>query len=173
MTIRILNALPENAMDIFNINSLTWLHTYKSEKYWIDEKLINKYPTSEEKKLAFINRKSNEIQENPWSYIIVKENEKVVWYACWKKYSDKDYNEFFAIYILPEYHKRWLWKELATKVFSYLWKEKDIIVKVILYNQNAIDFYKKLWFEKDKDLENFEIFDWILVPEIQMIKKEK
>lgn len=57
------------------------------------------------------------------------------------------------------------------KVFAYLWNEKDIIVKVIWYNDNSIEFYKKLWFEKDKDLEKFEIFDWILVQETQMIIK--
>lgn len=96
---------------------------------------------------------------------------KVVWYACWKKYWDKNYNEFFAIYILPEYHKRWLWKELANKVFSYLWFEKDIIVKVVWYNNNALWFYENLWFKKNKVLENFEIIEWIWVPEIQMIKK--
>lgn len=171
MWIKILNALPENAIDIYNINSLTWLQTYKSEKYWINENLVNKYTTSEEKKSAFINKKSKEIQDNLWSYIVLIDDNKVVWYAWWKRHSNKNYNEFFAIYILHEYHKRWLWKELANKVFSYLWFEKDIIVKVIWYNENAIEFYKNLWFEKDKDLEDFEIFDWIWVPEIQMRKK--
>lgn len=173
MTIKIVNALPKNAIDIFNINSKTWLNTYKSDKYWIDEDLLNKYPTSEEKKLSFINKKNKEIQDNPWSYIVLIDDNKVVWYACWKKYLDKNYNEFFAIYILPEYHKRWLWKELANKVFSYLWFEKDIIVNVIWYNDNAISFYEKLWFQKNKNLENFEIIEWIWVPEIQMIKKLK
>lgn len=71
MWIKILDALPENAKDIFNINAWTWLYTYKSKEYWINENLVNKYPTSEEKKLTFISKKSKEIQDNPWSYIVL------------------------------------------------------------------------------------------------------
>lgn len=172
MTIKIIKATSENAIDLSKINSLTWLNTYKSDKYWIDEKVMNKHQTTEEQKQAFLERKKSEIEGNPWSYIIAKENEKVIWYACGKRYLDKIYNEFFAIYILPEYHNKWVWKQLAENVFNYLWKEKDIIVQVIWYNENAISFYKKLWFIKDKDLNDFEILDWIWVPEIQMIKKK-
>lgn len=173
MNIIISNATPSNAEDISIINSLTWINTYKSKEYWINEEVANKYSTSKSKRNSFIKRKSKEINNNPWSYFLAKDNEKIIWYACWKKYIDKNYNEFFAIYILPEYHKKWVWKLLTNKVFSYLWFEKDIIVQVIWYNYNAIWFYEKLGFIKDINLKDFELLKWIWVPEIQMIMKKK
>jgi GNAT superfamily N-acetyltransferase len=171
MNIKIITAIPSNAIDLSKINSLTYLNTYKSEEYWINEEIIKKYSMSEDQKRLFLEKKSKEIQDNPWSYILAKNGDKIVWYACWKKHIDKEYNELFAIYILPEYHKKWIWKLLIKEVFNYLWFDKDIIVQVIWYNENAIWFYKKVGFEKDIDLKDYEMLKWIWVPEVQMIKK--
>lgn len=167
----IYSARPEDAIFILEINSKTWLNTYESDEYWIDENLFKKNKTSREDREKFIKRKSKEILDNPWSYFIVKDKNNVIWYACWKILKEKSYNEFFAIYILSEYHWKWIWKILANKVFKHLWNKKDILVEVVWYNKKAISFYENLWFIFNKKLNDFEIIDWIWVPEIQMRKK--
>jgi len=165
-------AKPDDAIFISEINTKTWLSTYKSDEYWINEDLFKMYPTNKKDKDKFIKRKAKEILDNPWSYFLVKDNGNVIWYASWKIHKEKPHNEFFAIYVLPEYQWNWIWKKLANKVFNYLWSKKDIMVEVVWYNKKAISFYEKLWFEFSKELNEFEIIEWIWVPEIQMIKKQ-
>ena len=164
MTIQIKEAIPNDAKFLAEINSQTWFNTYKNTKYWITEYI----PNSEEQTQQYITKKSENIKNNPWSYFLAIDNWKVIWYANWKKH--EDFNELFAIYVLPEYHKKWAWKLLIQSVFNYLWDEKDILVNVIWYNTNAINFYKNFWFQYLKDLNDVEIIDNIFVPEIQMIK---
>ena len=171
MNINIFEANPIDAKLIQEINSKTWLHTYKNEELWINDELLKRNPTSDNNKKIYLKRKGEEIKQNPGSYFIVKDWEKVIWYASWKIHKNKSYNELFAIYILPEYHKKWIWKKLAQNVFNYLWDKKDIIVTVIWYNNNAILFYENLWFIFSKKIDDFEIVNWIFVSEIQMIKK--
>lgn len=163
-------AKPEDAIFISEINVKTWLSTYKSIEYWIDSDILKKYPTNKNEKDKFIKRKAKEISDCPWSYFLAKDNGNVIWYASGKIHDDKPYNEFFAIYILPEYQWKWIWKILADEVFKYLWNKKDTLVEVILYNKNAISFYERLWFKFKKNLNDLEIINWIWVPEIQMIK---
>ena len=170
MKIEILNALPENAKDIKNINSKTWFQTYKNDLYWINLETINKFPDTKEAINKFIDKKYNEILNNPWSYIVAKVNNEVIWYACWKIHLAKKFNELFSIYILPEYQNNWLWQKLINKVFDYLWVSKPIIVQVIEYNKKAINFYEKNGFKFNEKLSDIEIITWIFVPEIQMIK---
>jgi len=165
----IVPAVPSDIIYIFEINSLTWFDTYKSEKYWITENTLNNIPENLEKRNIAIERRKKEILDNPWSYFLAKDWEKVVWYASWKKWTD--FNELIAIYILPEYQKQWIWNKLVTEVFKYLWIKKDIIVEVVDYNEKAIKFYESLWFIFEKQLEKFEIINWIWVWEIRMIKK--
>jgi len=172
MNINILTALPEDAIFIQEINSKTWLDTYKNKELWINKKLLEKNPTNEDSRKDFLKRKWEEIKKVPWSYFLAKDWEKVIWYAAWKKHQNKSNNELFAIYIVPEYQKKWIWKLLSHKVFDYLWNDKDILVDIIWYNKNAISFYENMWFIFNKNLDDFEIIDWIWVPEIQMIRKK-
>ena len=163
------NALKEDAKYILEINSKTWFDTYKRDI--ITKELDNKYKSTKEQKDIFLNKKALDIEQNPWSYIIAKHLWKVIWYACWKKHIDKQYNELFSIYILSNYQWIWVWKLLINQVFYHLWTEKDIIVKVVSYNKKAISFYEKLWFEFKEDLDDFEILPWVFVWEKMFIKK--
>ncbi|MFK7779610.1 MAG: GNAT family N-acetyltransferase [Candidatus Gracilibacteria bacterium] len=166
-------AKPEDAVFISKINSMTWLSTYKSDEYGINENIFKENQTSEKDKDKFIKRKNKEILDNPGSYFLVRDKNKVIGYASGKLHKEKQFNEFFAIYILPEYQGMGIGKKLANKVFAYLGNKKNIIVEVIGYNKNAILFYENLGFKFNKKLEDFEIIDGIWVPEIQMIKKGK
>ena len=171
MNITILPAIPSDAVFISEINSQTWFDTYKSEEYWITEELVKSFPEDNEWTKAFIERKEKEISDNLWSYFIARDNEKVVGYANGKIYPTKPFNELSGIYLMPEYQRQWIWTQLAEIVLNYLWKEKDVIVEVVWYNQRAINFYKKLWFVFVEELEKFEITDGIWVPEVRMLKK--
>lgn len=171
MTITISLAIPSDAVFISEINSQTWFDTYQSEEYGITEELVKSFPRDNDRRKAFIERKEKEISDNLWSYFIVRDDGKVIGYAHWKIYPTKSFNELSGIYLLPEYQRKWIWRQLAETVLYYLWKEKDVIVEVVWYNQRAINFYKKLWFVFVEELEKFEITDGIWVPEVRMLKK--
>lgn len=171
MTITISQAIPSDAASISLINSETWFDTYQSEEYGITQELVRNFPHNDDDRNAFIERKSKEISDNPGSYCIARDGEKVVWYAQWRIHQQKPFNELAAIYILKEYQGKWIWKQLAEKVFDYIGKERDIIVEVIGYNKNARTFYTKLWFVFLEDLEEFEMAPGIWVPEIRMLRK--
>lgn len=171
MNITILPAVPSDAVFISEINSQTWFDTYKSEEYWINEEYVRNFPRNDDKRNVFIERKEKEISENFWSFFVVRDNGNVVGYAHWKMYPQKPFNELSGIYLLPEYQRKWIWTRLAGIVLDYLWKEKDVTVEVVWYNQNAINFYKKLWFVFIEELPKFEITNGIWVPEVRMLKK--
>jgi len=114
-----------------------------------------------------IQKRQQEILENPWSYRIAKFGDKTVGYAGSRKHTD--FNELFAIYILPEFQGKGIGKKLINKIWEYLWKDKHTIVQVVGYNKNAINFYQKIWFVFEKNLPDFELVKGKFVPEIQMI----
>ena len=93
MNIKIIKAKPEDAIHIKEINSKTWLNTYQNEKFWINEELLEKNPTTDESKKKFLERKKKELINNPWSYFIAKEWDNVIWYAAWRKHDNWLYNE--------------------------------------------------------------------------------
>lgn len=165
MSIEIIEAKVEDVEQMFVISNKTWLDTYQNIEYDISEKdytLLDLNKISE-----IIGKRKLEIKENPWSYFVAVDDWKIIWYAWSRKYDD--YNELFAIYILKEYQWQGIWKQLVAKIFAYLWNSKSIIVNVVGYNKNAISFYEKVWFRFNKQLADFELVHWKLVPEIEMI----
>jgi ribosomal protein S18 acetylase RimI-like enzyme len=85
-------------------------------------------------------------------------------------------NRLQAIYVLPEYQGRGIGTLLWNEAQKYLDKDKDIVVAVAEYNQNAIDFYTRLGFEDTgkrwKD-EKFTMKSGVQIPEMEMVKRVK
>lgn len=93
--------------------------------------------------------KTREFIENGKDYLVVENNEihKIVWMSVYWPSRNENYHnswEIYAIYILKEYQKLWLGKELFSAWINELIKlwYNDMIINVLKWN-NAIDFYKK------------------------------
>ena len=128
------------------------------------------YPNMEES----VNRIKKTIIERPKDRAVwvVKDQAKVVG-MCFVRKRD-GVNSLGATYVLPEYQGRgigWMmWKE-AQKHFD---PNKNIIVQVAIYNENAIDFYKKLGFEdtgKRWEDDKFKMKSGAALPELEMVIK--
>ena len=84
-------------------------------------------------------------------------------------------NQLRTIYVLPEFQGKGIGKMLWNEVKKFCDPTKDIIVQVVTYNQNTIEFYKKLGFiDNGKRFSN----DWrmksgITMPEMEMVIKAK
>lgn len=144
--INIVPATPNDVRGMQEVFRRTWLDTYPNQEFGITiSDIEDRY------KDAFTDdtlKKRAERIAHPkegHTLLFAKEGEKVIGLCRIIKHQDS--NELQAIYVLPEYQRqgigRMLWGE-AQKFFD---TNKDITTKVALYNNKAIEFYKKLGFE--------------------------
>ena len=89
---------------------------------------------------------------------------------------NKDNNLLRTIYVLPEFQGKGIGKMLWNEFKDYLDPKKDTILQVATYNQNAIEFYKKLGFvDSGKRLlnEKWRMKSGSIIPEMEMVLKAK
>ncbi len=128
-----------------NVWHKTWLATYPSSEVGVSIEDINKYFLN-----AFpperIERLKSEVRkpkEGVFNYV-AKINGKVVGHFVF--ILDEKCDQLESIYILPEYQGRGIGRLFWEKALKLVTKNKPVKVNVMSYNQNAIDFYKKLGF---------------------------
>ncbi len=146
-SIIITRATASDAEGISNVSRETWLATYPNEKAGITKEDIEDYKDREyAKKLERL--RDRLIESNPDNkFFVAKQGDRVIGFCSVKK--NPKYNELKSIYVLPEFQghgigKR-LWQEILTDIAD---NTNKIILHVVIYNQPAIDFYKKLGFEE-------------------------
>ena len=166
--IEIRDAKPEDAQDIAAIQKAGWLATYvNTEKGITKEDIITKDFESQERIARW-----EEGIKNPEGrrMFIVKKDGKVVGFCTAGK--ETNINRLLSLYVLPEVHGHGLGSRLMQEALQWLGDEKDIVLDVVSYNQNAINFYEKHGFRKtDKHLEPFAFENGKVLPEIEMIRK--
>lgn len=139
-------ATPKDARGIAEVFYRTWLATYPNEEAGItvDDVEGRFKDTFTEEGLA---RRAATIAQadTDRSCILAKDGDRVIGVCNVARYPDK--NQLQAIYVVPEYQRKGvgalLWQE-AQKHFD---EGKDTIVQVVVYNKNAIEFYRKLGFK--------------------------
>lgn len=139
--ITIQKATPGDALEIGEVFYRTWLATYPNKEHGItieDIEYVFKDRASRDGS-KFANMPDNEV------YYTAKDNGHVVGVCRLIKHEDK--NELKAIYVLPEYQGRGVGKMFWNEALKFFNSKKDIIVNVVVYNTNAIEFYKKLGFK--------------------------
>lgn len=153
----------------------TWLATYPNEAEEITiadvESVFNIDKTSPEYKAKIERRIAR--YSNPDIHIWVAEIDgKVIGFCSAVK--EESANRIMAIYVLPSLQGKGIGKALITKAFEWLGTSKDILVNVVRYNDNAINFYQRMGFAKT---DKAGVFDDIarlptgkVIPEIQMIR---
>ena len=83
-----------------------------------------------------------------------------------------EFNELITLYVLPEYQGKGIGTKLWNEVSRICDPTKDTIVHVVIYNRQAIDFYKKCGFvDTGKRFTNEQIYKRrnITLPEMEMV----
>lgn len=164
---RLLN--PSDTDSVLNIFKKTWIDTYPNHDFWITkEHIIKKYETKERYE-NIKNYISNFSDEKIWYGV------EIDWILVWIWITNMMWDKchIWAIYVLPQYQKRWIWKILLEKLLEFRKDYKEIYLEVWIYNENAINFYKKFWFEIIKWSEwKHKVIDNVFIPTIMMIKNQ-
>ena len=161
----------DDIRDIQGVFYTVWLATYPNDEHGITvDDLKYRYrdmftPETLEKRRKMIREKTNNEL-----FLVAKNLDKVVG-VC---YAEKDAtrNELRAMYVLPQFQRKGIgalfWKE-AQNFFNH---SKDIAVNVVVYNSNAINFYKGLGFidtGKRFTEERFRMRNGSIMPEMEMV----
>lgn len=171
--IKILPSTPQDARGITEVLYKTWLDTYPNKDLGI---------TREDIEDSYKNRFSEEAIKRSQERIanLPKDHKQVV-----AKYGDlivavstmirgEEFNKLKTIYVLPEFQGKGIGNMLWNEVKKFCDPAKDIIVQVATYNQNAINFYKKLGFVDTGKRwldEKFKFKSGATLPEMEMIIK--
>ncbi len=125
-----------DAESIININITSWKETYC--KIFPDEFLNN----LEQKKDESIEKCKNEINE----YIVCEINNEVIGFLRFGKnrkgYSNK-FAEIYAIYIISQYKRHGIGKQMLEYVFAKLKKSYNKVLVSTLSENSATKFYEK------------------------------
>ncbi|MDO8510392.1 MAG: GNAT family N-acetyltransferase [bacterium] len=164
------NARPSDARGIQTVFYKTWLDTYPNEQYG-----ITRDDVEDRYKEAFTTRlvkRENQIQNLPPNHrFFVARDRGSVTGVC-HAIVHNDRNELQAIYVLPEYQGKGIGKMLWERALNFFDPRKDIYVKVAVYNQKAIGFYKRFGFQetgKTFSDERFRMKSGALIPELELV----
>lgn len=168
-------ASPEDSSEMREVLYKTWLDTYPNEEAGITRDDIEDFNARR--------NSPEEIRQREESLKTKKENElrlvsevdgKIVGLATFVRHGVK--NQLQAIYVLPEVQGMGVGKKLWAEGSKFFDPTKETIVNVATYNDQAINFYKKLGFE-DTGIrfaeERFKMKSGAVIPEMTMIIKAK
>lgn len=151
----------------------TWLSTYPNKEIGVTKEDIEERFKDKFSEKALSKRGSQVLNQSPSQIFVVAKDGDMVIGICEAKRSEF-HNELKAIYVLPGYQGKGIGTMLWNKVVNFLGNEKKIIVHVATYNQQAIDFYKKIGFidtGKRFVKEQYEMpISKTLIPEMEMMK---
>lgn len=164
---------PEDARGIHEVFYKTWLGTYPNKDFNITiDDLKNELGESLTEERITASRKQIEKPLEHKILLVAKNGNEVVGVCLASKHEDR--NELEAIYILPEYQRKGVGRQLWDKVYEFFDPNKDIVVRTISYNSKAISFYRGLGFVNQTS--NSSIKDVIFkngkkIPQIEMRMK--
>lgn len=169
------HAQPEDAGPILLLKRATWLETYVNKDGGITaEDIYKKFPDSSmpasiegwQKGIA------KETEDGHRMTFVVKQNGEVAGFTC--PLIEDGKHKIGAMYVSPEYQGVGIGSALMERALEWLGQENDVYLKVVSYNQNAIDFYKGFGFIEtgvSTPLQYDEEQDIKLLPEIEMVLK--
>ncbi len=169
--IKIIDAVPEDARGIVEVLHQTWLSTYPNEELGITKEDIDESYRDSYKAENILNqqKKIKELSKNK-KKMVAKTGQKII--AAATMIRNEEFNELITLYVLPEYQGNGIGTRLWNEVSKICDPTKDIIVHVVTYNKQAIDFYKKCGFvDTGKRFTNEQIYKRrnITLPEMEMV----
>lgn len=167
--LQIADATPEDAEGIVAVQKAAWLATYPNDELDITLEDIREQ-TKNFSAERMLQRLSNPDPNR--HYWVAKDGDKVV--GMHLVLRGEEENTLQALYVHPGFQRLGVGSRLMQIALDWLGNEKDIILGVVTYNKNAIDFYKKFGF-----VENGERHDEVatlpsgkVMPEIEMVKRK-
>ena len=141
----ITSAKPDDAWNIVNVLHKTWLATYPNEELGITKEGIEesyKESFTEEN----LNKLANKIAQalGNEKRLVARVGDDIVGVVTIVRNNEN--NQLRTIYVLPEFQGLGIGKKMWEEAKKFCDSTKDIIVQVVTYNQNTIEFYKKLGF---------------------------
>lgn len=146
--ITIERAQPDDAEEIQNVFYKTWLATYPDTVPGVSIDDVNEY-YKEKLSSEGIEKSRKRIEEGlkieSQRFFIARIGGKIAGVCLATSLEDK--NQLNAIYVLPEFQGKGIGYKLWNQVLKFIDHTKDTTVEVVVHNNNAIEFYKKLGFE--------------------------
>lgn len=173
--IKIIDAVPEDALGITNVFYKTWLATYPNKEKGVTmEDIEDSYKDEfSSEKIENLKKLIRDLPKNK-KRLVAKIGNEIVG-ACALIKND-DYNHLRTLYVLPEFQNKGIgtmfWNE-ANKFFD---PKKNTIVQVAEYTESAINFYKKLGFVdtgKRTTQESDRLKSGSVIVDMEMIIKAK
>ena len=175
MAVQVTEAGIDDFEKIQNVFYRTWLVTYPNKEHGISVDDIedrfkdrNAPERREKRRQDILTRNLNK------RLLVAKDGDTVVG-VCRASKSESE-NRLNAIYVLPEYQGKGVGSRLWAEISSFFDQDKEVVIDVVTYNQNAIDFYKKLGFmDTGKRFfdEQFRLKSGAQFPEMEMRRSFK
>lgn len=171
--IKILDAVPDDALGITNVFYKAWLATYPNKERGITiEDIEDSYKEDfSTEKIENLKELIRNLPKNK-KRLVAKKGELIVG-AC-TVIRNKNNNHLRTLYVLPEFQNRGIGTRLWNKAMEFFDPKKDTIVQVADYTQNAIDFYKRLGFVdtgKRTAQESGSFKSGAVIIDMEMVKK--
>lgn len=168
MNLKIIDAKQEDSLEIEKIKKAVWLSTYLNREFNIlEEDLNEQFGNENELKIKASKREIN--VDKLVHYYVAKVDNKNVGVLASKKRDN--ILELTSLYILVEYQHCGIGKKLVEKLIQDN-PNDNIILEVATYNENAINFYKKLGFIETGKKENFKLKSGKNIPVLEMLLKK-
>ena len=172
--IKILDAVPEDALGMTTVFYKAWLKAYPNEEAGVTmDDIEDSYKDSfTEEGIGKMQEKLKQprIKEKR---LVAKEGDLIVGTATMVR--NEENNQLRTIYVLPEYQGKGIGKMLWEEARKFCDPEKDTIVQVVTYNEQAINFYMKLGFVdtgKRFTEERFKMKSGAILPEMEMVLRK-
>lgn len=173
--VTIQEAVGADACGIQEVYLRTFLQIYPNQELGITRTDVEKMfedafsVESVEKRAAQIDQK----QKN--TLFLTAKDETVVVGICVASIKE-DINQLQSIYLLPEYQNKGIGKQFWAEILSFFGDNKDIVVHVATYNEQAIKFYENLGFvdtgKRFSEERHRMPLSKILIPEMEMVYKK-
>ncbi len=141
-------AQPNDAEEIQNVFYKTWLATYPNSETGVTVDDVHEHykerltPEGIEKSRKRIEEGLELVNQR---FFVARVDKKIVGVCLANTHDDK--NQLTAIYVLPEFQGKGIGYKLWDEVLKFIDHTKDTTVEVVVHNNNAIEFYKRLGFE--------------------------
>ena len=140
--ITVVEAVPNDAKDIAEIQREGWLTTYVNEELGITKEAILAKDFGSEN---HVNRWKEGIAKPNTKTWIAREENKAVGF-CFVKIG-ADTNHLGALYVLSKTRGSGVGSKLMEQALGFLGRKKPIELEVASYNRNAILFYERFGFK--------------------------
>lgn len=165
-------AEPDDAEEIQNVFYKTWLATYPNSETGVTVDDVHeryKERLSPEGIEKYRKRIEEGLEIESQRFFVARVERKIVGVCLANTHKDK--NQLNAIYVLPEFQGRGIGYKLWDEVLKFIDHTKDTLVEVVVNNNNAIEFYKRLGFEDTGRRwtdEKFKMKSGAMFPEMEL-----